>query len=125
MIKNINYWYFSSLLISLLVAMPILTVFSSFFGSTSEYYLLLKNTFLINAGITCDESLLKLSFGPYKFVGKTTIELKLYCSKYANSEFSISKFNDIEGNIKFINSEHKWNQKNEFTIRSGFFCYCG
>jgi len=48
MIKNINYWYFSSLLISLLVAMPILTVFSSFFGSTSEYYLLLKNTFLIN-----------------------------------------------------------------------------
>ena len=48
MIKNINYWYLSSLLISLLVAMPILTVFSSFFGSTSEYYLLLKNTFLIN-----------------------------------------------------------------------------
>ena len=36
----------------------------------------------------------------------------LYCSKYANSEFSISKFNDVEGNIKFINSEHKWNQKN-------------
>lgn len=36
----------------------------------------------------------------------------LYCSKYANSEFSISKFNDVEGNIKFINSKHKWNQKN-------------
>ena len=48
MIKNINYWYLSSLLISLLVAMPILTVFSSFFGSTSDYYMLLKNTFLIN-----------------------------------------------------------------------------
>jgi len=48
MIKNINYWYLSSLLVSLLVALPILTVFSSFFGSTSEYYLLLKDTFLIN-----------------------------------------------------------------------------
>ena len=36
----------------------------------------------------------------------------LYCSKYANSEFSISKFNDVDGNIKFINSKHQWNQKN-------------
>ena len=48
MIKNINYWYIGSLFVSLLVALPILTVFSSFFGSTSEYYLLLKNTFLID-----------------------------------------------------------------------------
>jgi len=36
----------------------------------------------------------------------------LYCSKYANSKFSISKFNDVEGNIKFINSAHTWNSKN-------------
>tara|TARA_B100000700_G_scaffold250804_1_gene281577 strand:+ start:870 stop:2366 length:1497 start_codon:yes stop_codon:yes gene_type:complete len=36
----------------------------------------------------------------------------LYCSKVANSGFSISKFNDVEGNIKFINSEHNWNSKN-------------
>ena len=48
MIKNINYWYLSSLLVSLLVALPIITVFLSFFGSTSDYYLLLKDTFLIN-----------------------------------------------------------------------------
>ena len=47
MIKNINYWYLSSLLVSLLVALPILTVFASFFGTTSEYYELLRNTFLI------------------------------------------------------------------------------
>ena len=47
MIKNINYWYLSSLLVSLLVALPIITVFLSFFGSTSDYYLLLKDTFLI------------------------------------------------------------------------------
>ena len=48
MIKNINYWYLSSLLVSLLVALPILTVFASFFGSTGEYFELLKNTFLLN-----------------------------------------------------------------------------
>ena len=46
MIKNINYWYLSSLLVSLLVALPIITVFTSFFGTTSEYYELLRNTFL-------------------------------------------------------------------------------
>ncbi len=48
MIKNINYWYLGSLLVSLLVALPILTVFASFFGTTSEYFELLKNTFLLN-----------------------------------------------------------------------------
>jgi len=48
MIKNLNYWYISSLLVSLLVALPILTVFASFFEVTSDYYLLLKDTFLIN-----------------------------------------------------------------------------
>ena len=48
MFKNINYWYVSSIMVSLLVALPILTVFASFFGTTSEYYELLKNTFLFN-----------------------------------------------------------------------------
>jgi iron(III) transport system permease protein len=48
MIKNINFWYVSSILVSLLIALPILTVFASFFETTSEYYELLKNTFLIN-----------------------------------------------------------------------------
>ena len=46
-IKKINYWYLSSIAISLLVALPILTVFASFFSTTSEYYELLRNTFLI------------------------------------------------------------------------------
>jgi len=48
MFKNINYWYLSSFIVSLLVAIPILTVFTSFFGTTSEYYMLLKSTFLLN-----------------------------------------------------------------------------
>ncbi len=47
MLKNLNIWFFISLIISSFVLIPILTVFSSFFDDTSEYYELLKNTFLI------------------------------------------------------------------------------
>ncbi len=47
MSKNLNVWFFLSLIISLFVLIPIFTVFSSFFDDTSEYYELLKNTFLI------------------------------------------------------------------------------
>jgi iron(III) transport system permease protein len=45
-LRKINIWYFSSLLISIAVAIPIVTVFSSFFESTSEYSSIIKNTFL-------------------------------------------------------------------------------
>tara|TARA_B100001769_G_scaffold142996_1_gene111970 strand:+ start:344 stop:1969 length:1626 start_codon:yes stop_codon:yes gene_type:complete len=47
LIKKINIWFFLSLLISVFVCIPILTVFSSFFESTSNYYEILKDTFLI------------------------------------------------------------------------------
>ena len=47
MIRFINIWFISSFTVSLIVIIPILTVFSSFFESTSEYYEILKNTFLI------------------------------------------------------------------------------
>ena len=46
MIRNLSIWYFLSLLISLIVIIPILTVFSSFFENTSNYFEILKNTFL-------------------------------------------------------------------------------
>ena len=45
---RINIWYISSFFISLIVAIPIITVFSSFFEDTSNYYILLKNTFLFD-----------------------------------------------------------------------------
>ena len=45
-IRNINIWYIASFLISLIVAIPILTVFSSFFETTGDYSSILKNTFL-------------------------------------------------------------------------------
>ena len=41
-----NIWFFSSAIIALIVALPILTVFLSFFGDTSDYFEILKNTFL-------------------------------------------------------------------------------
>ena len=44
--KKINIWYLSSFLISIVVAIPIITVFSSFFETTSNYSFILKNTFL-------------------------------------------------------------------------------
>ena len=43
---KINFWYLSSLLISFIVAIPILTVFTSFFQETTNYFEILKNTFL-------------------------------------------------------------------------------
>ena len=48
MIKNINIWYLSSLLISVAVAIPILTICVGFFESTSNYYSILKDTFLFD-----------------------------------------------------------------------------
>ncbi len=48
MSSKINIWYIFSFLIPLLVAIPILTVFFSFFETTSSYLNLLKDTFLLH-----------------------------------------------------------------------------
>lgn len=40
----------------------------------------------------------------------------LYCSKYPNSEYSVSKFNNAQGNIRFKKIQHTWNN------RSCIFC---
>ena len=47
-IKNFNIWYVSSFFISIAVAIPILTVCAGFFENTSNYYLILKDTFLFD-----------------------------------------------------------------------------
>ena len=44
-IKNINIWYISSLLISIIVAIPIFTVFTSFFETTGNYSSVVRDTF--------------------------------------------------------------------------------
>ena len=46
MIKKINIWYVCSFLISIAVAIPIITVFSSFFETTGNYSSIIKDTFL-------------------------------------------------------------------------------
>ncbi len=47
MLKNLNIWVLSSLIISISVLIPITTVFFSFFEETSNYYQILKDTFLL------------------------------------------------------------------------------
>lgn len=32
----------------------------------------------------------------------------VYCSKYPNSKYSVSLFNDVQGNIRFKNTQHIW-----------------
>jgi len=46
MFKNLNVWLLSSLVVSIGVLIPIITVFFSFFEDTSSYYQILKDTFL-------------------------------------------------------------------------------
>ena len=41
----------------------------------------------------------------------------LYCSKYPNGIYSVSKFNDVQGNIRFKRVKHSW--------REGKCIYCG
>ena len=43
-----NIWFFGSLMVASIVAMPIITVFLSFFTETSDYFYLLKDTFLFD-----------------------------------------------------------------------------
>ena len=48
LLKKINFWYISSLLVTLLVAIPVATVLFNSFASSSNYLALLKNTFLLD-----------------------------------------------------------------------------
>ncbi len=43
-----NIWFFGSLIVASVVAMPIITVFLSFFSETSNYFYILKETFLFD-----------------------------------------------------------------------------
>jgi len=46
-LKIINTWYLSSFIISIIVLIPILTVFSSFLEDTTNYFEILKETFFL------------------------------------------------------------------------------
>jgi len=46
LLKRFNIWYLNSFIISAVVAIPIITVFSSFFESTGKYSTIIRDTFL-------------------------------------------------------------------------------
>lgn len=41
----------------------------------------------------------------------------VYCSKYPNSKYSVSQFDDVQGNIRYKNTAHEWVK--------GKCCFCG
>lgn len=41
----------------------------------------------------------------------------VYCSKYPNSKYSVSQFDDVQGNIRYKNTQHEWVK--------GKCCFCG
>ena len=45
----------------------------------------------------------------------------VYCSKYPNSPFSITKFDDVQGNIKFHKIRHRWDHEGV----NGKCVFCG
>ena len=70
MFKNLNIWFISSLIVSIGVLIPIITVSLSFFEDTSNYYQILKETFLLEYifnSLTLLVSVLILTF----FIGTT------------------------------------------------------
>lgn len=51
----------------------------------------------------------------------------LYCSQYPNGQYSVSKFNSSEGNIRFKKIQHTWGKKyTDASGKSSSYCvYCG
>lgn len=43
----------------------------------------------------------------------------VYCSKYPNGPFSISKFDNVEGNIRFKSCKHEWEGPIKWTMEKG------
>ena len=80
-----NSWFFSSFLISFIVLIPILTVFVSFFESTSNYYEILKDTFLFE--YISNSLILLLSVLLLTFVIGTGSAYLVSFYKFPGSEF--------------------------------------
>ena len=41
----------------------------------------------------------------------------VYCSKYPNSKYSVSCFEDVQGNIRFKNTQHVWEKRQMRLLR--------
>ena len=82
---KLNTWFFLSFLISSIVLIPIITVFSSFFENTSNYYEILKNTFLIEYIINSFTLLISVLIFTF-LIGTCTAYLVSFY-KFPGSEF--------------------------------------
>ena len=80
-----NSWYLSSLLISFVVLIPIITVFTSFFENTSNYYEILKNTFLIEYILNSFVLLISVLFLTFVIGTSTAYVVSFY--KFPGSDF--------------------------------------
>ena len=80
-----NSWFFSSFLVSFIVLIPVITVFTSFFESTSNYYEILKNTFLFE--YISNSLILLLSVLLLTFVIGTGAAYLVSFYKFPGSEF--------------------------------------
>ena len=80
-----NSWYISSFLISFIVLIPIITVFTSFFENTSNYYEILKNTFLIEYIV--NSFILLISVLLFTFLIGTCAAYLVSFYKFPGSEF--------------------------------------
>jgi len=80
-----NSWFFSSFLVSFIVLIPIITVFASFFESTSNYYEILRNTFLFE--YISNSLILLLSVLLLTFVIGTGAAYLVSFYKFPGSEF--------------------------------------
>ena len=74
MFRYLNIWFISSMLVSIFVIIPILTVFMSFFENTSNYYDILKNTFLLE--YIFNSSVLLISVLVLTFLGFELIQIR-------------------------------------------------
>ncbi len=85
MLRNLNIWFLLSLFTSFIVIIPILTVFTSFFENTTNYFEILKNTFLFE--YTINSIILLISVLVFTFIIGTS-------SAYLVSfyEFPLSNF---------------------------------
>ena len=122
--KKPNFWYISSFAVSLFVAIPILTVFSSYFSSTSEYMELLKTTFLKDyilnsAVILVGVLILTFIFGVlsayfvsfYSFWGVNFFKWALILSFAVTAyiyDYSLTAFLKITVLVFFINMDIWW-----------------
>ncbi len=80
-----NSWYLSSFLISFIVLIPIVTVFTSFFDNTSNYYEILKDTFLME--YIFNSSILLISVLALTFILGTGSAYIVSFYKFPGSDF--------------------------------------